>query len=80
MRGTPMSKLNPNRMPGPGDFAPPEPEDPAWCPECGEEMEEDRLAETYRCMDEECGHEEAMPEDPRISAAEDRMMDDGGWW
>lgn len=58
---------------------PPDYPDPEQCPECGEEMEEDARGEAYRCTSEECGHEEAMPEDPRISAYEDRMMDDGGW-
>jgi hypothetical protein len=34
-------------------------------------MEEDQDHEVWRCT--ECGHEEDMPEDPRISAYEDRM-------
>jgi len=56
-------------MKGPGDFSPPEPENE--CPECGDEMEGDDRCEEFTCQNPECGHTEDMPEDPRISAAED---------
>lgn len=39
LRGIPFSKINPNTMKGFGDVAPPEPEDPCECPDCGEELE-----------------------------------------
>jgi hypothetical protein len=54
---------------------PPEDRDLPDCPECGAAVEEITRDEVYRCTNEECGHEEAMPEDPRISAYEDRMSD-----
>jgi tRNA(Ile2) C34 agmatinyltransferase TiaS len=45
-------------------------EDPE-CPECGHEMGEEAYGEVYRCRAKECGHIEALPEDPRISECEE---------
>jgi len=75
-RGTPMSRVNPATMKGPGDFDPPEYGEGHECDECGAEMEADTYGDEYRC---ECGHTEGMPEDPRIADAEDRMAYGGDW-
>lgn len=59
--GTPMSKINPNTMKGPGDFpAPPAYEGGPECFECGAEMEEvDEFV--HECP--ECGHTECNEPD-----------------
>jgi hypothetical protein len=76
----PAHRVNWKTMKGPGDFSPPEyPEGPE-CEECGHEMTEDTYAEVYECTNEECGHTEQMPEDPRISQAEDEREYGGMDW
>lgn len=66
-------RSNPFRKPDYRLDPPEDPDGPPPCPECGAECEVDERDEVLRCTNEECGHEESLPEDPRISAYEDRM-------